>query len=127
MARDPTLDHEYLTILGLPAFSAASSRLLLGSEVADQLTQDGRLVSVQCLSGTGSLRVGADFLSKILGFKAIRYSDPSWRMYHHVTCPPLTPSTVQRITGWCSSTPALPISPPIGTGILLLVPLTLKG
>lgn len=81
MASDPTLDHEYLTILGLPAFSAASARLLLGAELADQLSKDGRLVSVQCLSGTGSLRVGADFLSKILGFKSIRYSDPSWRTY----------------------------------------------
>lgn len=56
MASDPALTHEYLTILGLPAFSEASTAMLLGKD--NPVVIEGRAFGVQCLSGTGALRVG---------------------------------------------------------------------
>ena len=76
MANDSTLTHEYLTILGLPAFSEASTAMLLGKD--NPVIAEGRAFGVQCLSGTGSLRVAADFLAQVLGRKTVYYSDPSW-------------------------------------------------
>lgn len=76
MANDSTLNHEYLTILGSPMFSEAATGLLLGSD--SQLVKDGRAMGLQTLSGTGALRVGADFLAQVLGRKIAYYSAPSW-------------------------------------------------
>ncbi|CAH1960575.1 unnamed protein product [Acanthoscelides obtectus] len=39
---------------------------------------DNRAFGIQCLSGTGSLRVGAEFLNRILGKKIFYYSNPTW-------------------------------------------------
>ena len=50
---------EYLPIQGLAAFNEATVQLLLG-EGAPAIGE-GRLATVQSLSGTGSLRVGAAF------------------------------------------------------------------
>lgn len=33
---------------------------------------------MQCLSGTGSLRAGAEFLARILGLKTAYFSNPTW-------------------------------------------------
>lgn len=88
MAADESLNHEYLTILGLPAFSEASNQMLLGADLYGRLNEAGKLLGIQCLSGTGSIRVGADFLAKLLGFKSVLYSDPSWRKYFQLfQCP----------------------------------------
>lgn len=76
MANDDTLNHEYLTILGSPMFSEASTAMLLGSE--NPLIANGNAFGVQCLSGTGSLRVGADLLTQVMGYTTVYYSSPSW-------------------------------------------------
>lgn len=36
------------------------------------------MFGVQTLSGTGALRVGADFLTRVAGFKTVYFSAPSW-------------------------------------------------
>ena len=142
MAADHELNHEYLTILGLPAFSEASSRMLLGPELFQNLDSAGRLLSVQCLSGTGSIRVGADFFSSVLGLKSVLYSDPSWRTFHFSSTSSfvlehihsldtfidtlISLCSMKRITGWCSSTRASRPLERIDTGTRERAPWTLK-
>ena len=76
---DETLDHEYLPITGLPEYTAAAAKLILGpSSVA--LTE-GRTVSVQTISGTGANHLGALFLSRFYkwnGTPRIYLSNPTW-------------------------------------------------
>jgi aspartate aminotransferase len=50
---------EYAPIDGLPDFIKASQKLAFGDELLDNI----QIATVQTLSGTGSLRVGAEFLS----------------------------------------------------------------
>nr|XP_023683110.1 aspartate aminotransferase, mitochondrial-like isoform X3 [Paramormyrops kingsleyae] len=54
------LDKEYLPIGGLGDFSKACAELALGPD--SEVLKSGRSVTVQSISGTGSLRVGANFL-----------------------------------------------------------------
>ncbi|XP_012284106.1 probable aspartate aminotransferase, cytoplasmic [Orussus abietinus] len=76
LANDTLQNHEYLPVLGLDAFSRAATELLLGQNSATLL--QGRAFGIQCLSGTGALRVGAEFLARTLGFDTFYYSSPTW-------------------------------------------------
>jgi len=76
---DDTLDHEYLPITGLPEFVAGAARLILGDN--SPVISEGRVVSVQTISGTGANHLGALFLSRYYHFngdKVIYLSDPTW-------------------------------------------------
>ena len=73
---DGTINHEYLPILGLDTFSTAAAALLLGK--GSQAIADGRVTSVQSLSGTGAIRNGADFLHQQLKLDTFYMSDPTW-------------------------------------------------
>jgi len=79
MAKDHTLNKEYLPVLGIPAFTSAATKMLLGAE--SPAIVEGRATGIQCLSGTGALRVSAEFLTKILGRTIIYSSDPTWGTY----------------------------------------------
>lgn len=70
------LDKEYLGITGLPAFTNAAADLAFLPESA--VRKDSRNVTVQSISGTGSLRIGASFLSKFMKSKVIWLPTPSW-------------------------------------------------
>ncbi|XP_076045137.1 aspartate aminotransferase, cytoplasmic-like [Oratosquilla oratoria] len=76
MADNDTLNHEYLPILGFEPLATAASRILLGAD--SPLLKEGKVTAVQVLSGTGGLRVAADFLGKILKFENFMYSVPTW-------------------------------------------------
>lgn len=76
MAEDDSLNHEYLGQLGLEDFSKAAVRMLLGDD--NVAIKDGRAVGIQCLSGTGSLRVAGDLLCKHANFTTIYMSTPTW-------------------------------------------------
>ncbi len=76
MAADLTLNKEYLPVLGLPAFTQAATRMLLGPE--SKAILEGRAVGIQSLSGTGALRVVGEFFAKTLGATTIYSSDPTW-------------------------------------------------
>ncbi|VEN57843.1 unnamed protein product [Callosobruchus maculatus] len=76
LANDEILNKEYLPVLGLETFAVAATKMLLG--VDNMAIIDNRAFGVQCLSGTGSLRVGAEFLAKVLGRKIFYYSNPTW-------------------------------------------------
>ncbi|KAH7889292.1 aspartate amino-transferase [Phlebopus sp. FC_14] len=79
LLNDPNLDHEYLPITGLPEFTAAAAKLLLGAN--STALAEGRVASVQTISGTGANHLGALFLSKFYTFRGAReiyLSNPTW-------------------------------------------------
>jgi len=76
---DPSIDHEYLPILGLPEFTQAAARLMFGPGSA--ALKENRVVSAQAISGTGANHLGALFLSKFYkwnGSAKVYLSDPTW-------------------------------------------------
>jgi len=80
MAIDPLLDHEYLPVLGLPDFCEAATELALGKDSIALV--ENRAGGVQSLSGSGALRLGAEFLYKFYNKReqstAVYVSDPTW-------------------------------------------------
>ncbi|CAL8256417.1 unnamed protein product [Lota lota] len=60
IAHDDRLNHEYLPILGLPEFRSLASKIAVGDD--SPAVQDNRVGAVQCLGGTGALKIGAEFL-----------------------------------------------------------------
>lgn len=85
LLNDPNLDHEYLPITGLPEFTSAAARLILGSQ--SPAINDGRVVSAQTISGTGANHLGALFLSRFYHFngeKRVYLSSPTWANHHAI-------------------------------------------
>ena len=68
--------HAYLPIDGLQAYDRAVMQLLFGAD--SPVVKEGRAVTVQALGGTGGLKVGADFLKRLLPEAQVWISDPSW-------------------------------------------------
>jgi aromatic-amino-acid transaminase len=68
--------HVYLPIDGIAAYDRAVRSLVFGAE--SDVVQAGRVVTVQALGGTGSLKIGADFLHKFAPGAQVWISDPSW-------------------------------------------------
>lgn len=75
---DPAVNFEYLPILGLDSFSTAATRMLLGAD--SPVIKENRVLSVQSISGTGALRLSADFLASVVpNVTRIAYiSSPTW-------------------------------------------------
>lgn len=76
MAANEELNHEYLPVMGLESFASGATSMLLGSD--SPALAEGRAFGVQTLSGTGALKVGADFLHKHLKLTTFYYSSPTW-------------------------------------------------
>lgn len=76
MAADSTLNHEYLPVAGLPSLRDAAVKLVLGAD--SPALVEGRAFGVQSLSGTGSLRIGAEFLKRFGGVDTVMCSSPTW-------------------------------------------------
>ena len=74
----PSLDHEYLPITGLPEYTVAAAKLILGAD--SPAIAEGRVTSVQTISGTGANHLGALFLSRFYpwGEKNVYLSNPTW-------------------------------------------------
>jgi len=68
--------HVYLPIDGIAAYDRAVRSLVFGAE--SEVVQAGRVVTVQALGGTGSLKIGADFLRRFAPGAQVWISDPSW-------------------------------------------------
>jgi aromatic-amino-acid transaminase len=66
----------YLPIDGLSAFNSEVQKLLFGA--GSQVIAESRAVTFQGLGGTGSLKIGADFLKRFLPTSEIWISSPSW-------------------------------------------------
>lgn len=56
--------HSYLPFSGLASFTKLTSEFAFGKE--SRLLQEGRVAAVHTISGTGALRVGAEFLARNL-------------------------------------------------------------
>ncbi|WP_145010214.1 amino acid aminotransferase [Pseudomonas oryzihabitans] len=66
----------YLPIEGIAAYDQAVQHLLFGAE--SSLIKEGRAITVQAVGGTGALKIGADFLKRLLPGAVVAISDPSW-------------------------------------------------
>ena len=66
----------YLPIDGIVAYDAAVKGLVFGAE--SDVVKSGRVATVQGIGGTGSLKIGADFLKKVSPGAKVLISDPSW-------------------------------------------------
>lgn len=66
----------YLPIEGIAGYNQAVQALLLGQH--SPLIAEGRVVTAQALGGTGALKIGADFLKRMLPNAEVAISDPSW-------------------------------------------------
>ena len=77
---NPDIDHEYLPITGLPQFTKAAQGLIFGR--SSKAVDEGRVISVQTLSGTGANHLAALFFAKFYEFptskKEIYISNPTW-------------------------------------------------
>ena len=66
----------YQPIEGLAAYNQAVQALLFGKD--SQLLAEGRVITAEALGGTGALKVGADYLKRLLPDTTVYISDPSW-------------------------------------------------
>ena len=66
----------YLPIEGLSSYDSAVQKMLFGADSA--LLADARVVTTQSLGGTGALKIGADFLKRLLPDATVAISNPSW-------------------------------------------------
>jgi len=73
---DGNPNHEYAPIGGEPAFNNAAAELLFGKD--SKALQEKRVASIQTLSGTGALRVAAEFFVRFLPQKEIYFPNPTW-------------------------------------------------
>ncbi|KAF4556394.1 Aspartate aminotransferase-like protein 2 [Elsinoe fawcettii] len=84
---DPNLNHEYLPIAGLADFTSASQRLVFGQD--SPAIKEQRAVSLQTISGTGAVHLGALFLAKFYNpstssAKAVYVSSPTWANHNQI-------------------------------------------
>eukprot|EP00184_Porphyridium_aerugineum_P000745 CAMPEP_0184697774 /NCGR_PEP_ID=MMETSP0313-20130426/4619_1 /TAXON_ID=2792 /ORGANISM="Porphyridium aerugineum, Strain SAG 1380-2" /LENGTH=424 /DNA_ID=CAMNT_0027156611 /DNA_START=410 /DNA_END=1684 /DNA_ORIENTATION=+ len=82
-------DHEYLPIEGLAAFNIASQKLILGKDC--NAIKEGRVVTMQSLSGTGSLRVAFEFIAKYYRYPVgsnnvpkVYVPNPTWSNHNQI-------------------------------------------
>src|SRR5690625_907451 len=66
----------YLPIEGIPGYNSGAQALLFGK--GSPLIESGRVLTSQALGGTGALKLGADFLKRLLPESGVVISDPSW-------------------------------------------------
>ncbi|NMG34089.1 aminotransferase class I/II-fold pyridoxal phosphate-dependent enzyme [Azoarcus sp. TTM-91] len=66
----------YQPIEGAVAYNTGVQNLLFGKDSA--LLANGQVVTIEALGGTGALKVGADYLKRLLPGSTVYISDPSW-------------------------------------------------
>ena len=66
----------YLPMDGLNSFNQAAQELIFGT--SSSAREQGRVVTIQTLGGSGALKVGADFLKKYFPESEIWVSQPTW-------------------------------------------------
>ncbi|KAM7437581.1 Golgi Transport [Porites harrisoni] len=71
-----TLNHEYLSIDGLGSFTQAACKLCLGGD--SPAIAENRVCGAQGISGTGSLRLGMEFLKRFHCSDVVYLSKPTW-------------------------------------------------
>lgn len=82
IASDDKGNHEYLPVTGLESFTKAAVELVLGANSI--AIKEQRAFGVQTISGTGALRLAADFLFQQLKCHTVYYSNPTWENHHKI-------------------------------------------
>ncbi|BEI34989.1 aspartate/tyrosine/aromatic aminotransferase [Polynucleobacter sp. HIN6] len=72
----------YIPIEGPNPYNSAVQNLLFGKDSA--LIQAGRVVTAECLGGTGALRVGGDFVKRLEPTAKAAISSPSWENHRGI-------------------------------------------
>lgn len=73
---------EYLPQSGDQEYAALARGMLFGANA--QCIKDGRVATVQSLSGTGALRIGAAFTNKFFADKTVYTSTPTWGTHNSI-------------------------------------------
>ena len=73
---EPQNNHEYTTIEGPALLKSLCVKVLIGDRMAQE--NESRIVSAQTISGTGALRVAAEFIALHCGNPVVYVSDPTW-------------------------------------------------
>lgn len=73
---------EYLPIEGLAAFNKVTAELLLGAD--NPAIHEGRVATVQGLSGTGSLRLAAALIERYFPGAKVLISSPTWGNHKNI-------------------------------------------
>lgn len=68
--------HEYLTQDGLEAFTKCAQGLFFGED--SDVLKENRCYTIQAISGTGAIRLGADFISTHLKGREVFIPDTTW-------------------------------------------------
>jgi aspartate aminotransferase len=80
---DKKIDHEYLPIEGLQGFIKNSLKVAYAED--NLALKENRIVGIQGLSGTGSLRLGFEFFStSYTGNKTVFIPNPSWPNHKNI-------------------------------------------
>lgn len=84
MRNDPEANHEYLPIAGLAALTSKAAELLLGNSAP--AIAEKRTASVQTISGTGAVHLGALFLARFYQNQGAKVyvSNPTWANHHQI-------------------------------------------
>lgn len=80
--KDKNLNHDYSPPLGPQSFCSAAVKLLLGENSKE--IKNKNVLGIQTLSGTGALRLGAEFLSRVKNCKIFYTPNPSWHNHRHL-------------------------------------------
>merc|ERR1712159_26276 len=79
---DGSLNKEYLPQRGDVSYVELCQKMLFGED--SQLLKDGVVATAQTLSGTGALRLGAEFMKRFAPGKAVYISTPTWGTHNSI-------------------------------------------
>ena len=83
LRNNPELDHEYAPIAGIQSFTSKAAELMLGAD--SPALKEKRATSVQTISGTGAVHLGALFLARFFkGNRTVYVSNPTWANHHQI-------------------------------------------
>lgn len=77
-----TLNKEYLPQRGDVTYAELCQKMLFGED--SQLLKDGLVATAQTLSGTGALRLGAEFVKRYAPGTAVYISSPTWGTHNSI-------------------------------------------
>ncbi|KAK5048083.1 hypothetical protein LTR84_006273 [Exophiala bonariae] len=82
--RDATRNHEYLPITGLPSFTLAAQKLILGTD--SPAIKENRVCTVQTISGTGAVHLGGLFMARNLSHPPpkLYLPTPTWANHNGI-------------------------------------------
>lgn len=83
LRNNPELNHEYAPIAGLPEFTSKAAELILGAD--SPALAEKRAASMQTISGTGAVHLGALFLARFYkGSRTVYLSNPTWANHKQI-------------------------------------------